>query len=149
MAFLAWAPVFLWLGGSIVTGKKISILTYHSHRVLGNTYETNDHLALYQDLRTIHTLGFQIVPLRWIVEWVLGQRDDATLYRAVAITFDDGADFDYYDLDHPHSGPQRSFYNILCDFHKEYGSSVQPHLQATAFVIASPVVRAELYSARL
>lgn len=120
------------------------VLTYHSHRVLGNTYDTNDHIALARDLRTIHAQGFQVVPLAWVVEWVVGQRDGSTLAKSVAITFDDGPDFDYYDLTHPQYGVQRSFYNILRDFQVEFGASAQPHLHASSFVIASPAARREL-----
>jgi ribosomal protein S18 acetylase RimI-like enzyme len=123
---------------------KIPILSYHSHAIAGNSYETNDHIALYEDLRTIHALGFQVVPLQWIVDWVLGQRDDWALHRSVAISFDDGANADYYDFEHPEYGSQRSFFNILRDFLDERGESVQPHLQATSFVIGSPQVREEL-----
>jgi peptidoglycan/xylan/chitin deacetylase (PgdA/CDA1 family) len=111
---------------------------------LGNTYETNDHVALQQDLRTIHTHGFRVVPLRWIVEWVLGRRDESAVRRSVAITFDDGPDYDFDDLTHPHHGVQRSFYNILRDFQAEFGVSAQPHLHASSFVIASPAARRQL-----
>jgi peptidoglycan/xylan/chitin deacetylase (PgdA/CDA1 family) len=123
---------------------QIPILSYHSHTIAGNTYETNDHVALYEDLRTIQTLGFQVVPLRWVAEWVLGQREDSAVYRSVALSFDDGADADYYDVDHPQYGHQRSFFNILRDFQEEFGPLAQPHLHATSFVIASPKVREEL-----
>jgi len=119
-------------------------LTYHSHRIFGNTYETNDHVALSHDLRTIHARGFQIVPLLWVVEWVLGRRDESAMRRSVAITFDDGPDFDYDDLIHPQHGFQRSFYNILRDFQAEFGAAAQPHLHASSFVIASPAARRQL-----
>ena len=75
---------------------------------------------------------------------VLGQRDDSELRQAVALTFDDGTDFDYYDLNHPYHGFQRSFYNILHDFQAECGQTAQPYLQATSFVIASPTARQDL-----
>jgi len=123
---------------------KVPILVYHSPQVLGNTYETNDHVALYHDLRVIHAQGFRIVPLRWIAEWVLGQREEPALYASVGISFDDSSDFDYYDINHPRYGPQRSFYNILRDFQKEFGSSAQPYLHASSFVIVSPTVRHEI-----
>jgi peptidoglycan/xylan/chitin deacetylase (PgdA/CDA1 family) len=120
---------------------KIPVLAYHSHWILGNTYQTNDHIALSSDLRTVHAQGFLVVPLVWIVEWLLGRREDVTLRKCVALTFDDGADFDYYDIDHPQHGPQRSFYNILSDFQKEFGVAAQPFLHASSFVIVSPEVR--------
>lgn len=125
---------------------RIPVLAYHSHRIFGNTYETNDHIALYHDLRTIQAQGFRIVPLMWIVEWTLGLREEATLHKSLAITFDDGADFDYYDLDHLQYGPQRSFYNILRDFQTECGLAAQPYLQGSSFVIASPMARQEIWT---
>jgi len=123
--------------------RRIPVLTYHSHRIDGAGYAQNDHEALRRDLRTIDALGMRIVPLPWVVEWLLGSRSDASLERGVAITFDDGADFDFHDLEHPTCGLQRSFYNVLRDFRAEVGDR-QPTLHATAFVIASPEVRAEL-----
>jgi hypothetical protein len=123
--------------------RRVPILTYHSHRISGDTYATNDHEALRMDLRTLHRAGFRVVPLWWVVEWLLGERPDEAMARTVAITFDDGADFDFHDLPHPTCGPQRSFLNLLRDFRAEVGDA-QPGLHATAFVIASPVVRAEL-----
>ena len=80
---------------------KVPILTYHSWNVAGNTYATNDHLALYTDIRTLHAQGWIVVPLLWVVEWVLGQRDESTLQQTVALTFDDGTDFDYHDSQLP------------------------------------------------
>lgn len=123
---------------------KIPILSYHSHTIGGRTYETNDHIALYEDLRTIHRLGFRIVPLHWMVEWILDQKEDSLFGRCVAISFDDGADADFYDTNHPQYGHQTSFFNILVDFRAEVGVARQPSIQATSFVIASPDVREEL-----
>lgn len=130
--------------GATVGPTRVPVLTYHSHRIAGSTYEANDHVALHQDLRTIHAHGFRIVPLLWVVEWVLGRRDGSTLQRSVAITFDDGPNFDYDDLTHPQYGFQRSFYNILRDFQAEFGVSAQPNLHASSFVIASPTARRQL-----
>ncbi|MEW6270498.1 MAG: polysaccharide deacetylase family protein [Thermodesulfobacteriota bacterium] len=119
-------------------------MTYHSHRILGESYDTNDHHALHEDLRLIHREGFRIVPLGWVAEWAVGRRGRRGLERAVALTFDDGADFDFHDIVHLTYGAQRSFFNILRDFQAEVGVARQPHLHASAFVIASPTVRHEL-----
>lgn len=123
---------------------QIPVLTYHSQNISGNTYATNDHIALHADLRTLQARGWHIVPLLWVVEWMLGQREASDLQRAVALTFDDGTDFDYHDLTHPYQGFQRSFYNILRDFQAEFGQTAQPDLQATSFAIASPAARQDL-----
>lgn len=122
---------------------KIPILTYHSAQVDGDTYETNDHVALREDLETLCVEGFRVVPAAWIVEWVRGERPDADLERAVAITFDDGCSLDYVDLDHPTWGPQRSFFGILRDLQRSRPGA-QPTLHATTFVIGSPETRSDL-----
>lgn len=130
------------MGSQVI--RKIPVLGYHSHRVLGNIYDVNDHIALFQDLRTIHAQGFRIVPLQWVVEWVLGEREDSLMDKTVAISFDDGMDFDFYDFPHPVYGLQRSFFGILRDFQAEFGSLGQSSVHASSFVIASPVARREI-----
>lgn len=119
---------------------KALVLTYHSHNIAGTTYETNDHVALASDLRTLTRRGARIVPLERIVEGLLDRlRGDEGV--RVALTFDDGPAFDYADFGHRTLGPQRSFLNILRDFRAEAGSAAQPELHATSFVIASPEAR--------
>jgi len=118
---------------------RIPVLTYHGVNIAGNDYNGNDGVAFAADLRLIHALGLRIVPLSWVVDELLGtaRRD---LSRCVALTCDDGSDFDYYDLDHPTHGPQRSLFNSLGDFIADSGA--QAHL--TCFVIASPTAREHL-----
>ena len=120
----------------------IPILTYHAINVIKNTYEENDHLALAADLETIRELGMNIIPLSRVVDWHEGLLADAEVAGSVAITFDDGAWFDFYDLDHPTCGMQRSMFNILKDFNARSGQSLQAH--ATSFVISSPDARSSL-----
>jgi len=107
-----------------------------------NTYAENDHLALASDLVTISQLGFSVIPLSRVVDWHQGEISDAEVSRSVAITWDDGSWFDYYDLDHPSCGMQRSMTNILRDSAQQNGSSRAPH--ATSFVISSPEARHSL-----
>lgn len=121
---------------------KVPILTYHSMNVLGNEYENNDHVALFNDLRLITHLGLRIIPLYEIVEQLRNGRHD--LANCVAVTFDDGADLDYFDLTHPTWGIQRSMLNIMKDFMAEFGADTQPSLHATSFVIVSPEARKQL-----
>ncbi|HLX29619.1 MAG TPA: polysaccharide deacetylase family protein [Casimicrobiaceae bacterium] len=124
---------------------RIPVLTYHSMRIDGNDYGTNDHVAFAEDLRTVTALGFRIVPASRIVQWLyeedLSPGDDA---RLVAFTFDDGPDFDFHDLPHPTWGVQRSMLNVMRDFHRDAGTGAQPQLHATSFVIVSPEARREL-----
>jgi len=126
----------------VIIRLKIPVLTYHGMNITENTYAGNDHIALASDLETIDELGFRVVPLSRVVGWHQGMLADEEMSRAVAITFDDGSWFDFYDLDHPACGPQRSMFNILGDFQKRSTSSRSVH--ATSFVISSPRARSSL-----
>ncbi len=120
----------------------IPILTYHSLHAAGPDYSNDDHLALRSDLETIRDLGFRIAPLTEVAQYVSGTGawwlDRG---RWVALSFDDGVDWDYFDLDDDDLGYGKSFYTIL----KEHfaGQQVAAPL-AVSFVIASPEARALL-----
>ena len=43
--------------------KYIPIFTYHSLNAPGNTYASNDHVALECDLITLKALGYRVLPL--------------------------------------------------------------------------------------
>lgn len=118
------------------------VLAYHSQNVFGNLYGQNDHLSLAQDLAAMQVMGKRVVPLNWLVDWVLGQRPDADLRDAVCITFDDGCNLEMFDLEFPGHGLQQSFVSILTRFREQFSNQGQSDLQATTFVIASPKVRA-------
>jgi hypothetical protein len=119
---------------------KVPVFCYHSCNA-GDGYATDDHFALASDLRTIHRLGLRVVPVDWVVEAVLGERELPP--GCVALTCDDGVDLDWLDADHPTFGHRRSFANILRDFAGETGATMPP-VEMTSFVIASPVTRKEL-----
>ena len=121
---------------------KIPVLTYHGMNINKNTYAENDHLALASDLETISELGLKVIPLSRVVDWHQGSLSDEEVSRTVAITFDDGSWFDYYDLDHPTCGVQRSMINILKDFNLRNVSGHMAHV--TSFVISSPQARSSL-----
>jgi len=113
--------------------------------IVKNSYAENDHVALASDLETISELGFRVIPLSRVVDWHQGLLSDEDLGEAaVAITFDDGSWFDYYDLNHPACGVQRSMFNILRDFNLRHADTDQSH--ATSFVISSPHARTSLDS---
>lgn len=121
---------------------RIPVLTYHSMTVHGNEYGNNDHAAFRDDLRTIARARHRIVGLDQVVAWrTTRQGDVPDDGKFVAITFDDGPDFDFHDLPHPTWGMQRSMLNLMLDFRAEIGAEVQPGLHATSFVIASPEAR--------
>ena len=122
----------------------VPILTYHGINIHGNDYSNNDHVALRQDLALIFQMGFRIVSLQTVVDQLLEQATgDQELTRCVAIAFDDGAHFDFYDLDHPTCGRQRSLLNIMRDVGRQY-QQAPGALHATSFVIASPEARMQL-----
>ncbi len=119
---------------------RVPVLTYHAVNIAGNDYANNDHVAFASDLRLIDEMGLRIVPASWLVDELTGstKRD---LGNAVVLTCDDGSHFDYFDLDHPTHGPQRSLHNAMTDFIYERGVAAQPDLHLTCFVIASPEAR--------
>src|SRR5437867_1274180 len=118
---------------------RASILTYHSGNIAGNDYASNNLLALAHDLDVVRALRLPVVALRRVVDALL----DRTLplpERVVAITLDDGLDFDFIDLRHPFHGPQRSAHTILRDHAQRHGMFVH----ASSFVIASPDARRQI-----
>jgi len=117
----------------------VPILAYHAYNIVGNDYFNNDHVAFAHDLELITSQGWQIAPLHEIIDVFLADRISLPK-KTIAITFDDGTDFDFYDLLHPTAGMQRSMLNIMSDFAKS-NPGAQPKLHATSFVIASPDAR--------
>jgi len=122
---------------------RIPILVYHAHIFSGRDYAGNGHIALAADLETIAAAGRRVVPLRWIVEWLLGERGDGDLQGAVGLSFDDGTILDFQAVDHPLYGRLPGFLPILEAFRACRGGE-QPDLNATCFVIASPLAREEM-----
>jgi hypothetical protein len=120
---------------------KVAVLTWHAYNLFGNTYETNDLIAFAHDLQTIREASFTVVPLSQVARWVRGEietlcSDDKPV---VALTCDDGTDYDFLDLRHPEHGAQRAFATTLRDANADGFSA---HL--TSFVIASPSARAQI-----
>jgi len=129
-----------WTNSSVDKEKQsgsIPVLTYHGISVNSDQYRGNDHIALQQDLDLIHSLGKRIIPLAMIADWVSGRIPNDAATDGVGLSFDDGSWFDFYDLDHPLWGKQRSMLNILRDF----GQQAKVSVHATSFVIASPDAR--------
>lgn len=122
---------------------RVPVLAYHAVNIAGNDYATNDHVAFAADLRLIDDLGLRVVPAHWVVDQIVGSvnRD---LSGCVALTCDDGSEFDYFDLDHPTHGTQRSLFNCMADFARERTTAAQSDLHLTSFVIASPPAREQI-----
>src|SRR5271165_6776626 len=116
------------------------VLTYHSGNIAGNDYATNDLVAFREDLRVIEHLGLSVIPLRTLVDALIGQRLSHLPQQVVAITFDDGLDFDFRELTHPTYGAQPSMVETMREFVREFAVPVH----ATSFVIASPEARMQI-----
>ena len=115
---------------------RIPILAYHSMFMSGNDVSDNDHRALAADLEAIEAEGFEIRPLADLVSTWLARPGELEGRRLVALTCDDGPDFDFRDIEHPEWGMQRSFLNILRDFRAAHPGR-QPGLHITSFVVVS------------
>ena len=122
---------------------KIPVLTYRPMHMAGDDYHSNDLRALASDLCQITAAGFKILPLRTIVDAWLDNRGHELEGRIVALTSEDGADLDYFDLSVRAVGAQRSVFNILRDF-AAANPGAQDALNVTSFVIASPQARSVL-----
>ena len=122
---------------------RIPILTYQPMYIHGTGYATNHLTALASDLQQLTDAGFRVVALRTLVDAWLEQRLGELEGKLVALTSDDGADFDYRDLPHPGAGTQRSAINVLRDFAAR-NPGRQPGLHITSFAIVSPEARAAL-----
>lgn len=122
---------------------RIPVLTYHAMSVHGNDYATNDHVALAADLEVISSRGFEVRPLHELVDVWLADPSALEGRKLVAVTCDDGSDFDYRDLPHPTHGTQRSVLNILRDFQRVHPGA-QPALHITLFAVIGPEIRRAL-----
>ena len=122
---------------------RIPVLNYHAMYMSGNDVRNNDHKALAADLEAIDAEGFQIRPLPELVDMWLARPLDLEGRKLVALTCDDGSDFDFHDIEHPDWGVQRSMLNVLRDFQAAHPGA-QPGLFITSFVVVSPEDRAEL-----
>ena len=122
---------------------RIPILTYHAMAMDGRGPRANDHDALAADLEVIEAEGYDVRPLPQLVADWLARPESLAGRRLVALTCDDGSDFDFRDIEHPKWGMQRSLLNILRDFHAAHPGS-QPGLHMTSFVVVSPEDRVEL-----
>lgn len=117
----------------------IPILTYHSLNITGNDYFGNDHVAFREDLSLLTGLGWRIISLDEVAR-ILTDPGATWPTKSIAITFDDGTNFDFEDLPHPSAGLQRGMLNIMRDFTTAHPSA-QPTMHATSFVIASTDAR--------
>jgi len=111
----------------------------------GSDYASNDHVALRTDLPLLGEAGYHIVSLAELVDRFRAEQSGRAMNAqdtpCVAITFDDGPEYDAVDYLHPTLGPQRSFLGILQDFAQSPAGRTQTDICATSFVIASGAAR--------
>ncbi len=124
---------------------RIPVLTWHGYNVFGNDYKNNDLVAFAEDLRTIDGAGFAVVPLIEVARWVRGERADFSQYGrpVLALSCDDGTDYDWKNLVHPVHGAQHGFADSMRAF-QAANPGQQPSLTLTSFVIASPSARVQI-----
>jgi peptidoglycan/xylan/chitin deacetylase (PgdA/CDA1 family) len=122
------------------------VLTFHSQNIRGNSLATNDHIALSQTLAALERLGVPVVRLSSMVDELLRGSLERLPERYVCLTFDDGPDYDWFDLTHPVHGFQSSMRRILLEHNCRPGTR-HPPATATAFVIASSEARSEIAAA--
>jgi len=121
----------------------IPILTYHSLHARDETYSNNDHVALANDLLTLHEMGFDIFSLSEITDRLICKDTEWFMAgKKVGISFDDGCNHDFIDFVYPGIPTLKSFATILSEFNHRHRPS-QPAC-ATSFVIASPEATAIL-----
>lgn len=124
---------------------KIPVLLYHSYQLASPCdYANNASKALEADLEAIKRSGFTIIPLRWIAEWAVGQRDGRSLpEKVVGISFDDGHIQDWNDSSFTNSQcpTTKSFKTVLKEFKNRHPDLPPYSPKATIFAIGSPLAR--------
>ncbi len=129
-----------------MSAASIPVLTYHGYNVAGNDYASNDHVALACDLEWLAAHDWTVVALGRAVR-SLFDGAAALPERSICITFDDGTELDWTDVEFGELGRQRGLYGILDDFRRAHPQRPAPH--ATAFVIACPHARARMAAGAL
>lgn len=115
------------------------ILTYHSQLLFGHDYGNNSHVGLAADLEVIAASGRRLLSLRSLATALATGGRELDLDTAVCITFDDGPDFDWLDIDHPQLGPQPGFARLLREYSARHPD--HPAACASSFVIAAAEAR--------
>lgn len=124
---------------------QIPVLCYHSWTASGPGYQGNDHTALEADLKTLASLGYEIIPIPALIGLLKGNDlpEVSSPKKLVGITFDDGMMYDYHDgaLD---SGERIKSFNTLLRESQNIIGQVTPGPRGISFVIASNECRAVL-----
>lgn len=123
----------------------VPVLCYHSWAVDGRGYESDNHLALESDLKTLAERSYRVIPLPVLVEVLRGERSLRPLAGAklVGLSFDDGWDYDYCDIEDERGDRAISIRSILKQSQR-WLSQCYKGPRGVSFVIASPEARAIL-----
>jgi peptidoglycan/xylan/chitin deacetylase (PgdA/CDA1 family) len=125
--------------------RKGFVLTFHSNNISGNTYQSNDHVALDQSLALIERLRLPVLRLADVAAALRDAAFSRLPARFVCITFDDGTDYDWKAVPHPVHGVQEPMIRILQRHSTRLlGLLWRRRAVATSFVIASPMARKEM-----
>ena len=123
----------------------IPVLCYHSWRIEGLDYASNDHVAMEQDLRAAREAGYQLLSVPLLVtalrDGSAGQRFADK--KLICVTFDDGFLYDVRDMVHPEQGFVPSFCTLL-NRDDQIPERFDDGPKAVAFVIASDQARHDL-----
>lgn len=146
---------------SVSNNTRVPVIHYHSNDLDYDStgvcsYATHSGIALEEDLKIMREEGFTVLPVYWLTEWAVGDRDGSTLPPwVVGITLSDGFNADWYDVNHLKCGYVKSARRLLLEFKdavanaqpgsRLHGSPLPPFSpHASSFVIASPVARRKL-----
>ena len=123
----------------------IPVLCYHSWRIEGNDYGSNDHVAMARDLKALKEAGYQLLSVSLLVSALRNgsANQQFTGKRLVCVTFDDGFLYDVEDMTHPHIGLIPSFHTLL-NRDDQIPERFDEGPKAVAFVIASDQARKDL-----
>lgn len=123
----------------------IPVLCYHSWRIEGRDYASNDHVAMERDLQKLKEAGYQLLSVPFLVA-ALRNGTAAQQFaekKLVCVTFDDGFLYDVEDMIHPELGLVPSFQTLLNHEDKIPGR-FDNGPKAVSFVIASDQARHDL-----
>ena len=120
------------------------ILAFHSQNISGNSYATNDHVALDDTLKTLDALRMPILRLTQVIKRLRAKEFWTLPERFVCITFDDGPDYDWKPVTHLVHGLQEPMGAILRRHQRSFLGLSWHKPVATSFVIASPKAREEI-----
>src|SRR6185436_17221863 len=111
------------------------VLTFHSHNISGNDYATNDHVALDRSLALLERLRIPVLRLLDVARRLRARTFERLPQRFACVTFDDGSDYDWRDLEFPGHGRQPSMQAVLRSHSKRLlGVLWMRRAHATSFV---------------